>query len=49
MSCIKCLMSADYERLEQEITLACNNNKVLTYSDQLLINYFEVMRAYKEV
>ena len=48
MKCIVALLSLNYEQLEQELNNAYGN-KLVTYSDQVLINYFEVMKSYKEV
>ena len=42
------MLSLNYEQLEIELSNA-SNNRFVTYSDQVLINYFEIMRVFREV
>lgn len=48
MKCMVAMLSLSSQQLEEELSMAADN-RYATTSDQILINYFEVMRAYKEV
>lgn len=49
MKCFVAILSLNYEQLEQELNYAYVSNRFAVYSDQVLINYFEVMKVYREV
>lgn len=49
MKCMLSILTINYENLESELNEAMDNLKFVTENDQFLINYFEILRAYKEV
>ena len=48
MKCMIAMLSVNYEQLEEELNSAMVN-RLVTESDQILINYFEMMRISREV
>lgn len=41
------MLTDSFDDIETELNRASQTNKVVTYSDQILINFFEVIRLYK--
>ncbi len=48
MKCMVSLLSLNYEQLEQQLNIA-SGKRIQAYTDSIIINYFELMRIYREV
>ena len=42
------MLNFNNEELEAELAMA-TNNRFVTYSDQLIINYFEIIKEYRDL
>ncbi len=48
MKCMACMLTLNYEQLDIELGES-SEGRFVTHSDEILINYFEIMRLFREV
>lgn len=47
LECTKCHSAGSWDDIEYELSKAAETLRVTSYSDQVLINFFELLKQYK--